>query len=541
MADGCIEQALTALNQTWSHHGCMTVSIPQISDGFGKLQAEIRNLSSELHRAVQRITDQDQTITRLHVELSSVKSTLSSATKTLSSLFEGSNMIVRQADLAKALRNVADADSLNIVKEVLERIQTRVSGMADETVIQILSDTTQSNKSSIDNLANKLSEEVRASRTQTSAIEHELAETSKKFGSSLTRLSGEVARSHDFTERRCAAMKEDFLRQLATSRKEADEALAASVTELVEHIKVQAHAVEELQRERADRGKDAPSKDEIVQIRVEMDAVKRDIERAQFKIHESYSQCLAIAKHTGQQTSSTQGISMLSSSSILPAKSIHFDSQRQEIPSSVEVQLELLKRDVNKIFTEALPHTNNAVAAQREQLEGVVEAHFRAQEHLESLLQCLLGPGGTSDELLSALSLRDNSRIKLILRRCLNAVTEGGGARTPSAPQQQADKAPLQLGIDVADFADKATKEISVQVMRVSPNSAGAQCGLQAKDRILQVGDMPVTSVQSFVLALRKIDNARSRQSLRRSESVEAPLEMHVRRGAEVKVLYVPL
>ena len=544
MADGCIEQALTALNQAWSHHGSMTVSIPQVSEAFGKLQTEFRQLGGELQRAIQRITDQDQTITRLHVDLSTIKSTLSSTTKTLSSLLEGSNTIVRQDDLVKALHNVADADSLNLLKEVVARVQTRMSGMADETTIRILTDMSESNKSSLESLSNRVSEEARSTRTQTSAIEHELAETGKKFGASLTRIAGELQRTNEVADRRHSAIELDWTSRLEALRREADESLASSVTELVEHIKVQAAAVEELQRDRANRSKDAPSKDELVQMKVEMDAVKRDIERAQFKIHEAYSQCIAIAKHTGQQGSSASGTLLLANSSILPSKSSSFEAtsstHRSDMPSSVEVQLELLKRDVNKIFTESMPHTNNAIAAQREQLDAVVDMNFRAQQHLESLIQCLLGSNETSDELLSALTVRDNGRIKLILRRCLGSISDvptSNPARAAPTPQVF-ERTPIQLGIDVADFVDKVTKEASVQVMRVTPNGVGAMCGLLAKDRILQVGEVYVTTVQSFVLALRKVDAARSRRS---ASGTDSTLEIHIRRGQEVKVLYVSI
>jgi hypothetical protein len=240
--------------------------------------------------------------------------------------------------------------------------------------------------------------------------------------------------------------------------------------DILGHLKEQADAIQELQLAHEQRVASIPTADEVHRLIKSMDASKASIDEAQYRLNETFAQCMALmgstttnlarsrvasgvgashVNHSAADVSSSsnpytfaalsgaggggnasggalnaakKAETSIAASRVLAAlqPSIGASSLLGSIPMGVEVQLDSVKHDLRNLQESVIPTCVHEIASVRKDAGAIAAVIERAEHLVATLLECLsLGDG---QELRASLLAHDHHKTVLLLRRAFTVL-----------------------------------------------------------------------------------------------------------------------
>ena len=477
MTDAYIESAMMSLTTAWSDSGNgMSITCPQLTDYLTQLSRQIKALYDEQALARTQIEKQNGLVEMMKSELSTYKQRYNELQDVVTNLTSESTGFVRNQLFNETVTKLSEKTVVNNLKDDVRTLQSQVASvMAVKRDVEDLQRDIRSLEGTVDDHHHDIIEDTGALRRMTAQFESDtrkqLSELESRTGHHETDINRKVERLIDQVE----SDRKHFSNEITLVEKKATEQLEAHSEEIVNHLKLHAETIEALQADRQERNRRMPTQHEVAQLRSDMDGVRNEITEAQFRVQEVYSQCLAMysgsavmvnrGKDRKASPDSPQDYSSRShvdgSSSLLAEaqnvlSSVHATAgSRDGLPTSVELQVDLLKKDVHRVVTIAMPSCIEQVQLLKDQVEAVARLSQRAELAFKGLAQCV-GLRDEGDELLASLIQQDYNKAILQLRTAMGTIA-AGVYDYPSSPARSKTKTSASTGFGPDTYSTGAT------------------------------------------------------------------------------------
>lgn len=472
MTDLYIEQATTAFQQMWTGGGQMSATIPQIHDVIQALAGRLKVTENALQSAVQRMDGQDVIIGKLRDEIMRLQASTEASTRRLDTI-EGESGLLSKSELFSEVRQMPEVDSIRSIREQLMNLHQRV-GESNSDLSERQRVLEERLPDVVDRTVNETNRQLKAQLTR---LEEEQQNSIQRLTSSIAKVNTALAESQAQSTRDLRGARELLESQLRDVKEGAHQDLEVSFSEVLSHLKQQAHFVDAMQQDMRRHQDTALTQDQVELLREEMRSVRGDMDRAQFRLHEAYSQMMSLARTSSSSGASgsvnnhpatTQPMMHVDRTSATFVTTVNNSTVEEHVVSSrnatsspagaswsamaapsaafLETSLEPIRKELTHLQRTIVPALSNAIQGQQEVTDGLVVMHKRAQGMLTSLMSCI-GLRDRLDELFSSLESMDAAHVLLMLRKGFDAVypphvlaqrgVAGGASLTTSAAKQQ--------------------------------------------------------------------------------------------------------
>jgi hypothetical protein len=460
MADAYIESAMLSLATAWSETGNgMSITCPQLSECLSILSRQVRSLYDE-SVLQKKIIDRNTTVMQnLTQEIDAQKLRIKDLTKMVDDLSSETTGFVRAGALNEINARIPDKAVVMAMKDELKKCTAQLAhNVAGRRELEELQREVKLLTATVEDHRNELVDETGTMRKLGAQFEADTKRALVELNGKIETVSGETTRKIDRLAEQLENDSERMTNELTLVTARQGETLENHSQEIVAHLKAHAEAIEALQTDRTERSRRMPTRDEVIQMRTDLDSVRKDLTESLFRVQEVYSQCQAmytargVAAFRGPVVGATGLPSYSNSFADDPTKGADEYGGRggllndareilgsiksssgvdQDIaPTSTELQVNMLKRDVHRMASVALPSCISQVQLLKDQVESMVRMNARVEDTLKSLCETIgLQDGG--DELLAALQGQDYNRSIVILRGAFS-VLMGSGYNYPS-------------------------------------------------------------------------------------------------------------
>jgi predicted transcriptional regulator len=516
MADQLIEQASQALSQVWISHGQLNAGAPQIVEQFSRLERRIVHVEESMEETRKQSQAQERNLVQLLQDFSRVSSSVNSLVQRVEGLDREDSGLVTHSGLRYFFNSSPELQAIKIMQTQMKELHERIQDIVPE----LQSKVTSSERDMKQHFSRLVLDEARAHKENYSKVEEQMKEQLRDLAAKWQSSRQESQKVKEELSDHLSSLSKQLGERLSDARRESESQLQAALRVIVESMKQQADVIDELKKEKELRAAQAPDADKILELQADMESMRRDLDRAQFRIHEAYSNCISMAKSlaVGEVNAALKG-----------PKPAAITTEADGGDASIDVRMSVLQREVTKIVSTSIPHLSAVVAGHKEKIEALMDSTVRANLLFKNCM-AILGLRDRGDELQNAVELGDSQRVLLILRRCFEVIdtrgrTTGESAQTPSvsvnAGVGQAGSSlsvnsitgsslstlrPMTLGVEVADkyvVTGKGGRPVGAEVMAVTPESIAGAAGLRVGEYIVDVNGVSVDGVQAFLHAMR--------------------------------------
>ena len=497
MSDALIDQATQALASVWvDDHGTMPVSCKQISDHFSELYSFIHQLQIETKLLRDADETREASVAVLRTEMESLLVQFKTANISLESLNHHSTGVVTNSQLKQILTNLATNVQVEEVARSQEALKQEIHGLVTTDVVSTMHQSFRHLAGTLEELKHSRADEIAASKLFSDQTREQLITITKGASQIKSQLEHELSEQKTRMNQEIVSVSHSFKNELCATTEELRNQLISCVEELTKNMTKHAVIIDSISSTVSIAEKNAPTTDEIAKMRKDLDSMWDQLDKAQFRIHEAYSQCLSMAKYAASDVSHTT--SFLNSTLLPPSSAV----QLQPVSSwSSEPELRVVQRELHRVTSIMLPSFSGQLREMRDELSH----HQEKQESRVRVLQRSCGVGEST--LVSALDSKDEASTRSSLRTMMQCLFPEGTTKPATVavrplvlevPQRRE----FALGLDVCDalpLLGERGQKGRVMVMFVVPESAASRAGVLAGDNVLRVGQSQVTTVQQFV------------------------------------------
>lgn len=600
MTDLYIEQANTAFQQLWIGGGQIAATSPQLSEAFFMIQKQMQQHQQTIQLLHARARSQDEAVDKLRDENHRLSHSVLTIAKRVEQL-EGENGFMTKPDVLLAVRSLPELESIPALREQQQLLHQRLQDATSEWREQLKLSQRQLHET----ITRVTGDDIRSIRSAVSRIEEERQISTQLISTNLAKLTHTVQEVQSQFSRDIKDIEALASRHAQTAVETSRMELEASMSQVIAHLKSQAQAVDALTQLGEKRSEELPTVEQLERVREEMRTTRSDMDRAQFRLHEAYSQMMSLtrnvvaAPHGRRADESSAPLSSYASApekdastqrKSAPARDEYASftgvSQSIVVSEAVDTAVEPIRRELSKLQAVTIPSLTSAVSIQRETLDSLVAAQQRAHSMMVGLLSCL-GLQGRFDELLSSIEVMDAGRISLMFRKVFETVLphlsvgqierpnvppraatpdlspivpapavnshngSASGVHTPlhysrrTAAVDRHNSEPFSLGVDVADVdvPGGGTASGGAVVMHVIEGSVAQSVGLRRGETVLTVNGEAVQSAAHFARLMRHFSERAKRSAVLGTASQPGVITLQVQstRGAPWRTLDIPV
>ena len=300
MSDAIIEEVSINLATTFVKFGSMQGSLPEATNAFRWLHQEVAGLRNAIHTLQESNRQRDGRIETVLSDTRNIKHQQLIDVDKLNKFTSTKDGMVSW----EALRNYLDENyaQLAAVHQMQPTITSLTNNMAHKIDAMEVARQNSELRLRIEKLEHRLKsvEDVSEDRhlVVVSHIE-ELDTTTQELGrfNSTTRHLIETYKSDKGRE--VDIKLADLEGQIKLMDGVHNDNLSASVEDIVACLKKHSTSIEEINRRAAQDVKQLVTKEDLEAIAADVDALRKETDDAQFKIHEAYSKCMSIATLSG--------------------------------------------------------------------------------------------------------------------------------------------------------------------------------------------------------------------------------------------------
>jgi hypothetical protein len=517
MTETFIESAMLALSGAWNND-TVNVNCQPLTEALMTVSGSLAQLRQQVAALQDTVTHLRTTSEGLEEELLQQRSRTTDVEMRLSLLTTDTHGFIQRPELNDRLSQLrsemlvsqrADVDKLGAVIDNHYTQQYETAALAQRS-----RDTFELYRRGADDAHQQLRSALAAHEEFTKSKLNEHAAT-------LDTLSLRIREGAVAAQRTREEDMDALASQLKAVEATASSELARNTNDILAHLKEQDEAIGTLRRVHEARVAATPSQDEIETLIAGMDKSRAAIDEAQYRLTETFSQCMALIgsattsnrivvgdQHThhgsandsfGAMPSATPKAQRAGGTSVAASRvlaslrpSAGATALLGTVPVGLEVQLDSMRHDVRCLQEDVIPGCVKELQGLAKDVGAVGRVVERGEQLVASLVECLsLGDG---DELRASLLAHDHHKTIVLLRRAFAVLasskfTMGGAtATTTAASPPDADKAAKQTkrkpatsssatGPDAATRRDGATTSRDMDTDAPADASVGDTSG----------------------------------------------------------------
>lgn len=482
MTETFIESAMMALSGAWNND-TVVVSCQPLTEALQAVAAGLSQLRTEvgvLKDSVEHLRNQQESTAE---DVAKMRDRMITAEEHIEAMTTDTTGFVQRLELQEECASMK------------QRIDTSVRAEADK--MQAAIDGLRTNVHETDAVAvytrDNLQSHSEWVKTELAMIRADAAGTKDQEHTHYVELSKALTAAHNELH----ATDERLTLTIEGDRTRADDAinevrigattdLQTNTSEILDHLKTQAAAIDDLRRKHDERVAAMPTRTEVDEMRKSLEQSRLAVDEAQYRLSEAFSQCM------GMMSSSVGGGAASRSIAASPARtgggskpSGAAASLLGAVPLSMEVQLDVMRRDIAKLQDTVVPECVATVKTLSNDTRRVAGALRRGEELAAALCECLgLGDG---DEIRASLFARDHHRTVVLLRRSFNVLASNqftlgnasgtGTSSTPGTPRRSTKKSSHAASVGPDDSPRGRDNAMSTEMDTVAegdvPSSSG--------------------------------------------------------------------